>query len=161
MTATVTTLPDQTPQTRLTPETYFGSSRAQYYYPVGSLGNGTRQFTLSSNPASGTFSLGGSWGIAGEFAEAGEKATLSENFLASKVFIILRPGTATGGKVNVYLDGNRIDPLRAGSDVQNSAVILDRDRLYNLVDLRGKTEQHVLRLEFETPGILAYTFTFG
>lgn len=28
-------------------------------------------------------------------------------------------------------------------------------------DLHGKTENHVLKLEFKTPGIEAFTFTFG
>ncbi|MFS8159859.1 MAG: hypothetical protein ACMG6E_06545 [Candidatus Roizmanbacteria bacterium] len=33
--------------------------------------------------------------------------------------------------------------------------------MYNLIDLKGSVENHVLKLEFITPGIEAYAFTFG
>jgi len=33
--------------------------------------------------------------------------------------------------------------------------------LYNLIDLGHKTESHTVELQFQTPGVQAYTFTFG
>jgi hypothetical protein len=78
------------------------------------------------------------------------------------VFIILRPpGGSSSGTVKVYLDGKIIDQSVAGADVQNGIISVNSDRLYSVIDLHGKTESHILRLDFQTPGIQAYTFTFG
>ncbi len=155
------TIQDQTPQNQISPETYLGSKRMQYYYPSGSLGNGTQNFTLSDNIPQNSFSYGGTWNITDETAIAGNNATLNYNFVAGHVYIILRPGSSSGGTVKVFLDGNVIDASIAGTDVKNGIVTVDTDRLYNIVDLHGKTENHTLKLEFQTPGIQAYTFTFG
>jgi hypothetical protein len=81
--------------------------------------------------------------------------------IAGKVFIILRPGNEQLNTVKVFLDGKIIDANVAGADVTNGILTVDSDRLYNIVDLHGKTENHILKLEFQTPGIQAYTFTFG
>jgi len=157
----IDTIQDQTPKNQLSPETYLGSSRMHYYYPRGSLSNGTQTFSLVDSPPSNSFSYGGTWNITNETAIAGDNATLSYTFTASKVFIILRPGKASKGTVKVYIDGNGIDPSLAGTDVHNGIVTIDTDRLYNIIDLHGKTEHHVLKLEFQVPGVEAYTFTFG
>ncbi len=158
-------MPDTTPTGQISPETYLGSSRMQYYYPNGTVGNGTKNFQLTSNPPTNSFSYGGQWTINSEEAVAGDKAVLVYHFQAGKVYIILRPGTAKPGAelylVKVLLDGKTISDSVAGADVKNGIVTVDTDRLYNLVDLHGKNEDHVLRLEFQTPGIKAYTFTFG
>lgn len=162
VTNTLLTMPDQTPQNQLSPETYLGSSRMQYYYPNGSIGNGTQNFTLSDNIPSNTFSYGGEWNITDEYAVTGKDATLNYNFTAGHVYIILRPAiNAQSSRVKVYLDGKAIDASHSGADVHNGIVTVDSNRLYNLIDLHGKTENHILKLEFKTPGIQAYTFTFG
>jgi hypothetical protein len=155
------TMPDQTPQSQISPETYLGSSRMQYYFPSGSLGNGTQQFSLSENPDPNSFSYGGAWTIADEYATAGTNATLTYNFTASKVFIILRPNQIKMPQVSVFLDGQPITAAQAGSDVTNGTISVDTDRLYSVVDLKGKTESHILKLIFQTPGVEAFTFTFG
>ena len=108
-----------------------------------------------------SFSYGGTWNITDETAIAGNNATLNYSFIAGHVYIILRPGSTSGGTVKVLLDGKVIDPSVAGSDVKNGIVTVDTDRLYNIVDLQGKTESHTLKFEFQTPGVEAYTFTFG
>lgn len=154
-------MPDQTPRAQISPETYLGSSRMQYYSPNGSLSNGTRTFSLSDNLNPNSFSYGGVWTITDEYAVSGNKASLNYNFIASKVFIILRPGNAAKGTIKVYLDGKIIKPSFAGADVKNGMITVDADRLYNVVDLHGKTENHILKLDFQTPGIQAYTLTFG
>ena len=58
-------------------------------------------------------------------------------------------------------NGKPVDNLTAGADVRNSQIILNEERLYHLIDLKGKVEDHLLRLEFENNGILVYAFTFG
>jgi thiol-disulfide isomerase/thioredoxin len=157
----IDTMKDQTPHAQLSPETYLGSSRMQYYYPTGNLSNGQQQFTLSSDLPENSFSYGGMWTIDNESATAGDKAMLNYNFVASNVYIILRPPTGSKGEVRIWLDGKIIDPSVAGGDVQNGSISVDVDRLYSIVDLHGKIENHTLKLEFLTPGTQAFTFTFG
>lgn len=156
------TMPDQTPATQISPETYLGSKRMEFYYPSTTLGNGTQTFTLSNNIPSNSFSYGGEWNITDENAIVGKNATLNYHFVADKVYIIFRPGsTPHGGTVKVLLDGKPIDVSVAGSDVHNGVLTVTTDRLYNIVDLHGKTENHTLELQFQTPGLQAFTFTFG
>jgi len=159
--SSVTNMPDLTPTAQISPETYLGSARMQYYFPGGSLSNGTQTFSLADNLTQNSFSYGGTWTINSENAVAGNKAVLNYNFSADKVYIILRPGSSTTNTVKIYLDGKVIDSSVDGADVHVGTIMVDLDRLYNLVDLHGKTENHVLKLEFQTPGIQAYTFTFG
>lgn len=154
-------LPDQTPTTRLSPETYVGSKRMEFYYPSRVLNNGKKTFILSPNPSESSFSLGGEWNIQDEYATTGKNAILTYNFFANNVFLVVRPGTAKDAKVKVFLDGKVLNTSNAGSDVKDGIVTIDSDRLYNLIDLKGNVGQHVLKLEFQSPGIEAFAFTFG
>lgn len=87
---------------------------------------------------------------------------LNYRFVAGKVFLVLRPGTAgPNSKVKVLLDGKPVDGSNAGSDVNDGKVTVNTDRLYNLIDLKGRQGDHVLELRFESPGIEAFAFTFG
>lgn len=161
ITTKLSNLSDQTPTAQISPETYLGSTRMQYYFPSGNLSNGEQNFTLSNTLDLNSFSYGGIWTITNDYATTSSNSSLNYNFVASKVFIILRPGSSNSGSVKVYLDGKLIDPSTAGTDVQNGIISVDSDRLYNVIDLHGKTESHTLQLNFQNPGIQAYTFTFG
>ena len=153
---------DETPKARLTPETYLGSARMEYFYPSSRLGNGTDTYTITDSPQQHTFSLGGTWTIANQYSMAGSKAVLIEHFDAQKVFLVMRHGANnTKAQVRVSLDGKLIDRKQAGIDVVNDIVTIDSDRLYELVDLKGEAENHILKLEFLTPGTEVYAFTFG
>lgn len=141
-------MPDQTPKIRVSPETYLGSARMQYFYPSGSVNNGKQIFTISENISRNYFTLGGEWTVDNEYSMAGKNAVLEYNFFASKVFLVMRPGSLGTGEVKVYLDGKLVDVFT-----------IDSDKLYNLIQLKNP-ENHLLRLEF-TPGIEAFAFTFG
>ncbi len=156
-----TNMPDTTPSGQLSPETYLNAARMQYYYPSGSTGEGTRDFTLE-NPLLNSFSLGGTWTISQDNATTGNNAVLVYNFNASKVFLVLRPPSSRQvSLIKVFLDGKAVNPNQAGTDVQNDTVTVDQDRLYNLIDLHGVTGNHILRLEFQTPSTGVFAFTFG
>ena len=157
----IETIPDLTPVQQSSPESYIGSDRAEYYFPDHVTKNGTRDYTLSNAIPVNSFSLGGTWTIENADAIAGKDATLSYHFNASNVFLVLRPGTNASAKLKIFLDGKPVDATNAGTDVANGEVTVDKDRLYNLIDLKGKYEDHVLRIEFENPGTQAFAFTFG
>jgi hypothetical protein len=133
----------------------------QYYFPSGNLQNGTQTFSLSDNLAQNSFSYGGTWTINDEYALSGKNAVINYNFTASKVYIILRPGPSGQSRVSVFLDGKVIDPSAEGADVKNGSVTVNTDRLYNIVNLHGNYESHIIKLIFQTPETSAYTFTFG
>lgn len=153
-------MPDQTPTMRLSPETYLGSARMQYYYPSGSLSNGKSNFTLVDNPALNSFSFGGEWEISDEYSESSNNSTLTYKFYADKVFLVLKPGQENS-KARIYLDGKLVDPANSGADIKNGMLTIDTDKLYNLIDLQDGPKEHVLKIEFLTPGIKAFAFTFG
>jgi len=132
-----------------------------YLYPNGSTDNGTQTFTLNENVSTSTFSYGGQWTISDDSATSGKDATILYDAKAERVYIILRPNGVSNGTVKVLLDGKPISSAVAGSDVKNGIVTVDSDRLYNIVDFHTKIETHKIQLDFQSPGIQAYTFTFG
>ena len=151
--STLENMPDTTPTGNISPETYLGSNRMQFYYPLGNLSNGSQNFTLTQNPPVNSFEFGGQWTIESEDAIAGKDAVITYHFSAQHVYIILRRGTAQPGTglylVKVFVDGKPME-----------TITVDSDRLYNVANFPG-IEDHILRLEFQTPGVKAYTFTFG
>lgn len=153
-----TNMPDQTPTSRLSPETYLGSKRMEFLSPGGSVDNGLHNFQ-SSEPRLDSFSFGGLWNIYDEQAVAGGGSAIQYNFSANKVYLVITP-KSTEDKVKVYLDGKIIDQRYQGSDVANGQVILDKPRLYNLIDLHNHPGSHLLKLEF-SDGISVFAFTFG
>ncbi len=85
---------------------------------------------------------------------------LELNFYADKVFLVVSPGKG-GDKMRVLLDGKVPDAMVVGEDIRNGEVILDHDRLYEIIDLHGKRGKHLLQLEFPQDGTAIYAFTFG
>ncbi len=139
---------DDTPRVALSPETYLGSRRMLYLDGVGKADDGVQQFRLNPKVKVNHFSLDGQWNITPEAAISGQAAVLEYEFVASRVFLVMRPPTAGIGTVHVWLDGEKLQDI-----------VVDTDRLYDLVKLE-KSGQHRLRLEFSS-GIGAFAFTFG
>lgn len=154
------TLPDQTPQAQISPETYFGAKRMQFYYLGGNTGVTTNTFSENMQIPTNSFSLGGQWSVKPENAESFKGSSLIYKFHASKVYAILNPGSSEQ-KVKVELDGQTVSDEVAGSDARGGVVTVNSDRLYNLIDLKDKTETHILRVEFEDSGTQLFTLTFG
>ena len=155
-----TDMPDETPRTRLTPETYLGSKRMDYLYPNGRVNNGTQTFTLKNNPPSNSFSFGGEWTITDEAAISGQNASLTYTFTANKVFLVVTPH-GNNDKAMVYFDGKVVDRTNAGKDVENGIVTFTTARLYELINLKGNSGDHLLRIDFQTDGTSVFAFTFG
>ncbi len=143
---------------QISPETYIGSSRMQYYYPSGSLPAVPKEFELQSNIPTNSFSLGGKWNIMPEYSASENKSVLEYNFNAQHVYLVMRSVDGKPKKVNVFLDGQK-PSLNSGKDVKNGVVNVDSDRLYDLINLPS-VENKKLRLEFEN-GVEVFAFTFG
>ncbi|HVZ67301.1 MAG TPA: cytochrome c biogenesis protein DipZ [Patescibacteria group bacterium] len=160
--------PDLTPKEQISPETYIGASRAQFYYPSGAIASGKyTNLKAGSNIPVNSYTLGGDWDIMDEYGVAGKNATLEYNFSADHVYLVMMPPKDGAGTINpdsigvkVFIDGKPANSSNSGDDVTNGQVKIDQDRLYNLVDLKNKPGQYLLKLEF-SPGIQVFAFTFG
>jgi cytochrome c biogenesis protein CcdA/thiol-disulfide isomerase/thioredoxin len=140
-------LADMTPTELLTPETYLGFERADDRY-VGPrvLPNAPQAYRLpSADLAQNDWAYGGTWTIGDERAISGRAARIGLHFHARNVYIVL----GGKGRVGVSLNGHRTRTL----------VVSGIGRLYHAVEAQGVIDAQ-LRLSF-TPGISAYSFTFG
>lgn len=154
----VSRIEDQTPRTRLTPETYLGLARMERF--VGAATQGTKTYSYESPVPTHEFGLSGTWDLDQEMARPHAGAGLEFHVYAGKVFLVITPQDPAA-KIRVLLDGKPASADRQGSDVIGGYVKLDQPRLYNLIDLHGETEDHVLKLQFDTGGISLFAFTFG
>lgn len=141
----VTGVPDLTPTSPISPETYLGSDRSQYY--VGgamSPGRATYQFAGTA-PSAGYYDLAGTWTTTNESITAGRGAALTLDFKATHVYLVL----AGTGTVSVTYDGRALPPVH----------VRGFPTLYTLVP-GPNWRSGLLALHF-TPGLSAYDFTFG
>jgi hypothetical protein len=133
----------------------------EYLYPNGRIGNGTyTDLKVQSGIPVNSFTLGGAWTVSDEYSTSGKKAVLEYNFQANHVYLVMHKPAASNGTVKVFLDGKPLGSVSAGADVKNGEVVIDSDRLYDLVNMHGNGGQHVLRLEFG-PDVQVFAFTFG
>jgi cytochrome c biogenesis protein CcdA/thiol-disulfide isomerase/thioredoxin len=142
-----------------TPESYLGAARADRFVN-GPIRSGARTFTT---PAGGVpddqLAFQGRWRIDESSATALRGARLKVAFGARRVFLVLGTGGGEPRRVRVLLDGRPLPDELAGSDVRDGTVVVDRQRLYRLVEL-PEAERHLLTLEL-APGVSGYAFTLG
>jgi cytochrome c biogenesis protein CcdA/thiol-disulfide isomerase/thioredoxin len=139
-------VPNTTPTEPLTPETYLGPERLDTSRYVGSplVKGKAADYRLAASVPTSSISYGGEWTLDGQIATAGIGAQLRLRFQAEKVYIVL----GGHGTVGVDLDGKPLPPIDVNAD-----------RLYTV--LSSSTEQNGL-LQFSfSPGVRAYSFTFG
>jgi thiol-disulfide isomerase/thioredoxin len=146
------------------PETYVGYDRAQNF-------QGTAQL-VKDHP--GTYSapspaMLNQWGLGGVWTVEGEKAILDSppgrivfRFHARDLHLVLGP--AANGKpvrFRVLIDGK---PPGAdhGVDVDaQGAGTVTNQRLYQLIRQNGPVQDRTFTIEFQDPGVQAFSFTFG
>lgn len=145
------------------PETYFGAERNSLLANGEYFTNGDQTLTA---PAVSTVQLnqlylGGTWDFEDQYAtNLTPGATITYEYDAGDVYMVAA-GAATGTTMEVMQDGAPISAADAGSDVHNGEVVISGNRLYNLVKNANGGGVHTLQLIVETPGLQAYTFTFG
>ena len=147
-----------TPSRVATPETYVGTERALGWT------NGPQKGRHDyGRPPSGLglnqFAYGGIWNETKESGTALGSSSLNLDFQARRVYVVLGPPRGRPGLVQVLLDGKPIPANAAGDDVHGGVVTVDRQRLYNVVDL-SKAGGGYLSLRVQN-GVSAYSFTFG
>ena len=138
--------PNTTPTEAMTPETYLGPQRLdRSRYAGSSIAVGkSKLYTAVTVVPQDAISYGGEWALAGQTATAGMGAQLLLRFQAKDVYIVL----GGKGRVTARLDGKPLAPIAVTAD-----------RLYTVLSSPTRRDG-VLRLGF-TPGVRAYSFTFG
>ncbi|MBI2019947.1 cytochrome c biogenesis protein DipZ [Candidatus Daviesbacteria bacterium] len=155
----LTSLPDETPKSRLTPETYLGLARLERFLSPQSPTTGFQIYSYPTDLKANYWALSGSWNIQNEYAESEKGSMLEINFNAKKVFLVIAPDSVEGS-IKVYLDGEVVNETNQGQDVSNGFAKITEPKLYELVNLPNQ-ENHQLKLEFQTKSTKIYAFTFG
>ncbi len=129
------------------PETYFGSSRNQYFANgiVGQTGDQT--LTIPSNISFNKLYLGGTWNITSEYAESRGAGSVIFNYEAKNVYITA--GSLVGVEVEIYKDDELV-----------KKVLIKDETLYPLIQ-DAEYGKHTLRIVVPKSGLQAFTFTFG
>lgn len=146
---------------RRTPETYLGSDRGERLASLEVSSGKMQSYTLPASLRQDEYAFSGNWAIENERAITGTPARLDLRFQGEKVFLVMSPTAGDARTAQVFLDGQLVGGGQAGKDVKNGFVSVDSDRLYELIDLRGESADHMLRLEFPDGGVAAYAFTFS
>lgn len=147
------------PNARITPETYLGLGRLEA--SMNSITTtGLQTFEYSQTLPQNRFSLDGVWDVQMEHLAASSNSKLVLSFKAKQVFLVITPGP-NGGKIKTSLDGGVMPLIKAGTDVKESTMQLDTDRLYRIFSA-SEVEEHRLELDFsDAPGAKVFAFTFG
>jgi hypothetical protein len=104
--------------------------------------------------------LGGSWYFDNQYASNNAtSATITYKYTAGKVYFVA--AAPQGATVEVLQDGKPVTSADAGTDVQDGKVFIQASRLYNLIDNSNGSGTHTLELIIDSPGLEAFTFTFG
>ena len=142
------------------PEVYFGSSRNE------SLGNGkkkesgTKNFIEPKKILPETLYLVGKWNITDEYAEnidAGAKIIF--RYKGKNVYFVAMAVTPTN--IDVRIDGTSIGYWAGRDTGAVGGLSIQESRLYELVNDPNGYGEHTLEIIIDSPGLKAFTFTFG
>lgn len=145
-----------------TPETYFGSSRAENSANVEKIVLGeVTQFHYPAVLAANQWALQGKWIVNGDkIISAAKGASLKLHFNAGVIYAVL--GNSTSNKpisVDINVDSN-IPALIDGHEGPHGKLAVAHHELYSLATLKQEAEG-TIELVANSPGLEVYTFTFG
>jgi len=148
----------------LSPETYLGAAKAQRFLSPGGIAAGQVK-TYDAPPKLGLnkWAYAGAWRVDAEQAtSAGPDARILYRFHARDLHLVLGP-RADGKPVHfrVLIDGK---PPGADHGVDTDAQgrgVITGQRLYQLIRAQGAIANRLFEIQFQAPGVQAYSFTFG
>jgi cytochrome c biogenesis protein CcdA/thiol-disulfide isomerase/thioredoxin len=135
---------DSTPTGVLTPESYLGFERLANYVGRTPVPDAPAAYRFPGQQPQDTLSYAGTWRVGAQAIVAGADARLRLRFQAHDVYVVL----GGSGTVRATIDGRPAGTIR-----------VDGQRLYTVRE-SGRYERALLELSF-TPGLQAYSFTFG
>jgi len=135
---------DATPTGIITPESYLGYARLQNYVGRNPVPDQFAQYAFPKDIPANTLAYAGDWRVGPQLITAGRDARVRLHFQARDVYIVM----GGHGTVRAFVDGKPARTIR-----------VDAQRLYT-VRASPKETDATLELQF-TPGVQAYSFTFG
>jgi cytochrome c biogenesis protein CcdA/thiol-disulfide isomerase/thioredoxin len=146
------------------PETYIGYERARNFVSPGGLDqDAAHLYQAPADLELNQWAFTGSWKDTGQIASAlAPSSGIVYRFHARDLHLVLGP--SKDGKpirFRVTLDGK---PPGADHGVDTDADgygTVTEDRLYQLIRQQGSIRDRIFRIEFLSPGVQAYSFTFG
>ena len=140
-----------------TPETYFGSSRAQNYIGTPDLAAGSNTFK-SVSPPTNSWTLSGAWQIDPEsITSQSSTSTLTIRVSSKDVYMVAGTHDNQPKSVGVSLSGD--GEGQYGSDAVNGTVSVSGSHLYHIAALK---QFDTTTVTLTVPkGVNLYTFTFG
>lgn len=141
-----TEVEDTTPDAgATTPETFLGTAKDQNFGGSESYGQGEGSFSVPADQKGDTFALEGDWALATQYIEPTDgAATIALRYTGAEVRVVLS-GT---GSVTVTIDGG----------APQTIPVEGTPRSYELY--RGASGSGLIEVSV-TPGVQAYSFTFG
>jgi cytochrome c biogenesis protein CcdA/thiol-disulfide isomerase/thioredoxin len=137
--------PDTTPQSGLTPETYFGVGKVVNYAGIGTYDEGRSVFSLPPKLPDDSFALQGPWQLDYQGATAdGDASNIELNYRAKNVYIVAG-GT---GNLVVTRDG-KTTTLPVDGPPQARQIVDGKDVV------RGSLQVH------PSQGVQVFSFTYG
>jgi cytochrome c biogenesis protein CcdA/thiol-disulfide isomerase/thioredoxin len=137
-------LADVTPTGLMTPESYLGYARLSNYVGTNPVPNSMARYRFAGAIPDNTLSYDGEWRVGSQQIVAGKDARLRLRFQAKNVYIVL----GGHGTVQTLIDGKPAGTLEVNAE-----------RLYTVRASKTQIDA-LLELRF-SPGIQAYSFTFG
>ncbi len=154
----------------MSPETYFGSLRNVSLANGASNSTGVQNLTEPLTILPSKLYLLGQWNIVPEYAESGVDVgtpsvgsnRIDYRYQAKNVYFVA--GSKTSMDVEVLRDSKPIDASVKGKDVfyknGKSYITVSNNRLYSIIE-DSSTGDHLLEFIISSPGLQAFTFTFG
>ena len=146
------------------PETYIGYHRAQNFVsPEGFNQNEAQLYHAPASLQLNQWALAGKWEVDRQIATSlAPSSAIIFRFHARDLHLVLGP-SADGKPIRfrITIDGKAPGADHGvDTDAEGNGTVKE-DRLYQLIRQQGAIHDRTFRIEFLTPGVQAYSFTFG
>lgn len=143
-----------------TPETYLGYARADNSISPVLFNDKVANYIFPKQLDTNAWALQGFWQVLPDkIVSEKSGAALKIHFKARNVFIVMGRNSLKPVKVKLLLNGKALN-LDRGKDVNDSFVIVDKHRIYELIAL-NEFASGFLEVISNEPGLEVYTLTFG
>lgn len=143
------------------PETYFGAARNEFLANGSPSTSGEQNLSTPASVVLNELYLVGDWDFFDQYAtNIAAGAKIIYQYDSAKVYFVAS-GVASGTTVRVLQDGKLVSAAVGGSDVKDGILTVTGSRLYNIINNPDGVGVHTLELITNSPGLQAFTFTFG
>ena len=141
------------------PETYFGSSRNEYFGNGDKGVSSVQKLSLPSAIQANTLYLDGTWDIQGESAKStSSNSKIVYKYNAKDIYFV--GSSEKGVKITIMEDGKIVGKDKGADVSADGTVMIKENRLYKLIQASDYSE-HTIEIIIESPGLEAFAFTFG